>query len=444
MLKIKSLALPGFQNLKQDIPASLALVIVAIPLCLGIAHASGAPLLSGLLSGIIGGLVVGYFSDSNLSVSGPAAGLTSICLMATLELGSFQGLVTAILVAGSIQVVFGLLRLGFITNYIPSSVIKGMLAAIGLILILNQFPHLIGYDSEFLGIEAFNVGKEDLEAGPIENLEEKENTISHLLNSYRYVNYFVMLIGLISLGALIIWDKFFGKRFKVIPGSLIAVVLATLIAKTIHIIGPEVNLGREYFVDISELNFTKGIGSILVFPSFQFLSQPLFYKVVITIALVASLESLLSIEAIEKLDPERQKVNTNRELIAQGIGNVLCGLVGAIPVTAVIVRGTVNISAGAKSKYATMLHGLFILLVILFLVKVINQIPLAALAAILCYTGYKLIKPELFTNQYQRGISSLIPFLVTIVSIVFTDLLVGVLIGLGASTIFTIKDKFSS
>jgi MFS superfamily sulfate permease-like transporter len=444
MLNIKSLALPSFQNLKQDIPASLALVIVAIPLCLGIAHASGAPLLSGLLSGIIGGLIVGYFSESNLSVSGPAAGLTSICLMATLELGSFQGLVTAILFAGLIQVVFGLLRLGFITNYIPSSVIRGMLAAIGLILILKQFPHLIGYDSESMGIEGFDIRKEDLEVLPTANLEEKENTLSHLLHSYRYVNYFVMLIGLISLGALVIWEKFFGKRFKAIPGSLIAVVLATIIAKTIQIVSPEVNLGREHFVNIPELDFTQGMGSILVFPSFQFLSQLLFYKVVITIALVASLESLLSIEAMEKLDPEHQKVNTNRELIAQGIGNILCGLIGAIPVTAVIVRGTVNISAGAKSKYATMLHGLFILLAIFFLVQVINQIPLAALAAVLCYTGYKLVKPELFTEQHKRGASALVPFIVTIVAIVFTDLLIGVLIGLGASAFYTIKGKLSS
>jgi MFS superfamily sulfate permease-like transporter len=197
-------------------------------------------------------------------------------------------------------------------------------------------------------------------------------------------------------------------------------------------------------VNIPELDFTQGMGSILVFPSFQFLSQLLFYKVVITIALVASLESLLSIEAMEKLDPEHQKVNTNRELIAQGIGNILCGLIGAIPVTAVIVRGTVNISAGAKSKYATMLHGLFILLAIFFLVQVINQIPLAALAAVLCYTGYKLVKPELFTEQHKRGASALVPFIVTIVAIVFTDLLIGVLIGLGASAFYTIKGKLSS
>ncbi len=351
--------LPGFGNLRSDLPASLALFIVAIPLCLGIAHASGAPLISGLLSGVIGGLVVGYFSNSNLSVSGPAAGLTSICLMSIGTLGSYQGLVTAVLLSGILQMTFGFIRLGFIANYIPSAVIKGMLAAIGLILIMKQFPHLVGYDSEAMGTEEFDLRKEDLEQA---SQDGHENTLSHLIHSFRHLNIAVMIIGLSSLAVLVFWDSTLGKKIKSVPGSLVAVLLATVGAALLESSGYSDLLGREHFVNVPALDFSNGVMATLTLPSFDYLNNPQFYRIAITIALVASLESLLSIEALEKLDPEKQRVNTNQELIAQGVGNTLCGLVGALPVTAVIVRGTVNISAGAKSKFSAMFHGLFILL----------------------------------------------------------------------------------
>lgn len=432
--------LPDSENIKRDLPASLALFIVAIPLCLGIAHASGAPLLSGLLSGVIGGLIVGYFSNSNLSVSGPAAGLTSICLMAITQLGSFQGLITAVLFAGLIQIILGLLKMGFVANYIPSSVIKGMLAAIGLTLILKQFPHLIGFDSESMGVEEFEINQHDLSSS-LPNSKSK-NTFNHLLNSFAIINYPIMLIGLVSLSILVVWDKFLGKKVKIIPGSLIAVLVATGLAALLQKTLPAGKIEIDHFVNIPEIDFGKGLNSYLVFPSYTFLGNLLFYKVGFTIAIVASLESLLSIEAIEKLDPKKQWVDPDRELLAQGLGNTLCGILGALPITAVIVRGTVNISAGAKSKYSAMFHGIFILFTVLFLVTIINKIPLAALAAVLCYTGYKLIKPELFVEQYKKTYLHFIPFVVTIISIVLTDLLIGVLIGLAISTLFIVIENY--
>lgn len=438
MQKSLFLPLPGVEHIKRDLPASLALFIVAIPLCLGIAHASGAPLLSGLLSGIIGGLVVGYFSNSNLSVSGPAAGLTSICLMAITQLGSYQGLVTAVLFAGLLQVLFGVLKMGFVSNYIPSSVIKGMLAAIGLTLILKQFPHLIGYDSELMGVEEFNLNEQDMS----EPVPKNENTFNHLFHAFRYINYPIMLIGLTSLTVLVLWEMFFSKRFKIIPGSLVAVLAATGISGLIQNMFPNARITSEHFVSVPQIDFSGSMDSVFIFPNFDILGNLLFYKVGLTIAIVASLESLLSVEAIEKLDPHKQRVDPNRELLAQGIGNTLCGILGAIPVTAVIVRGTVNISAGAKTKYSAMFHGFFILLSVLFLVSVINKIPLAALAAVLCYTGYKLIKPKLFKEQYQKTYLHFIPFLATIFSIVLTDLLVGVLIGLIISTFFIVMENY--
>lgn len=440
MQKSFFLPLPAFENIKRDLPASLALFIVAIPLCLGIAHASGAPLMAGLLSGVIGGLVVGYFSDSRLSVSGPAAGLTSICLMAITQLGSFQGLVTAVLFAGLLQVLFGVLRLGFIANYIPSSVIKGMLAAIGLTLILKQFPHLLGLDSESMGVEEFRLNEHDLSFGSVGY--KNENTFNHLLRAIKFINTPILAVGLLSLGVLISWDHNFGKRFKSIPGSLIAVLLATGFASLLQYFLPAGSITNEHFVSIPETNFNDGLDHYFVFPSYVFLGNVSFYKVGFTIAIVASLESLLSIEAIEKLDPQKQRVDPNRELLAQGIGNTLCGFLGAIPVTAVIVRGTVNISAGAKSKYSAMFHGVFIMLAVLFLVSIINKIPLAVLAAVLCYTGYKLIKPKLFKEQYHKTYLHFIPFVATIISIVLTDLLIGVLIGLAISTLFIVIENY--
>jgi carbonic anhydrase len=427
-----------------DLPASFSLVIVAIPLCLGIAHASGAPMIAGLIAGIIGGIVVGFLSESNLSVSGPAAGLTTICLASILELGSYQGLVTAVLLAGILQVAFGLLKLGFFSNYIPNAVIKGMLSAIGLILILKQFPHLVGYDSEEMGAEDFSIDQAEIVGSVPQITLEHENTFSHLLHTFNFLNYSVLLIGLISLFVLVFWDKKLGKKIKFIPGSLVAVVIGTIFSMVINAVFSSNQLDSSHFVKIPNLSDPSFHENLITFPSLEFLGRLSFYKIAFTIAIVASLESLLSIEAIEKLDPKMQKVNTNKELIAQGAGNIISASFGGLPITSVIVRGSVNISAGAQTKLSAILHGFFIFISMVFLVQVINHIPLASLAAVLCYTGFKLIHPENFKEQYKRGWYQFIPFLVTIVAIVMSDLLIGVLIGLAISSFFIIRENYQS
>lgn len=427
-----------------DLPASFSLVIVAIPLCLGIAHASGAPMIAGLIAGIIGGIVVGFLSESNLSVSGPAAGLTTICLASILELGSYQGLVTAVLLAGILQVAFGLLKLGFFSNYIPNAVIKGMLSAIGLMLILKQFPHLVGYDSEEMGAEDFSIDQEEIVGAVPQITPEHENTFSHLLHTFNFLNYSVLLIGLISLFVLVLWDKKIGKKIKFIPGSLVAVVIGTIFSLLINAVFSSNQLDSSHFVKIPNLSDPSSHENLITFPSIEFLGRLSFYKIAFTIAIVASLESLLSLEAIEKLDPKMQRVNTNKELIAQGAGNIISASIGGLPITSVIVRGSVNISAGAQTKLSAILHGFFILISMVFLVRVINQIPLASLAAVLCYTGFKLIHPENFKEQYKRGWYQFTPFLVTIVAIVMSDLLIGVLIGLAISSFFIVRENYQS
>jgi carbonic anhydrase len=436
--------LPTRKNLITDLPASLSLVIVAIPLCLGIAHASGAPMIAGLIAGIVGGLVVGYLSESNLSVSGPAAGLTTICLASIVELGSYQGLVSAVFFAGILQIGFGLLKLGFFSNYIPNAVIKGMLSAIGLMLILKQFPHLVGYDSEEMGAEDFSIDKEEIVGAFPQISPEHENTFSHLLHTFNYLNYSVFAVGILSLLVLVFWDYKFSKKIKFIPGSLIAVAVGTLFSMLLNAIFTSNLMANSHFVNLPNLVDPNTHENLITFPSFDFLSKASFYKISFTIAIVASLESLLSIEAIEKLDPKKQKVNTNKELIAQGAGNMLSASIGGLPVTSVIVRGSVNISAGAQTKLSAILHGFFILVSLLFLVQVINQIPLASLAAVLCYTGFKLIHPENFREQFKNGWYQFIPFLVTIIAIVMSDLLIGVLIGLAISSFFIVKESYQS
>lgn len=441
MVKIK---LPTLSQLKHDVPASISLVIVAIPLCLGIAHASGAPMISGLIAGIAGGILVGILSESNLSVSGPAAGLTSICLMSIQELGSYQGLVTAVLLAGIFQVIFGLLRMGFVSNYIPTAVIKGMLSAIGLMLILKQFPHLVGYDTEEMGAEDFAIDKEEILDPNAVNPDVHENTFSHLFQTMDNLNGTVLMIGLLSLFLLVIWDKKFNKRFPTIPGSLIAVVIGTLVAWFIGFLSGNQLISSEHFVNLPDILNQPESNSLIVFPNFALLNNPAIFKVAATVAVVASLESLLSIEAIEKIDPNRHRVNGNRELLAQGVGNLASAAIGGLPVTSVIVRGSVNIAAGAQTRWSAIFHGFLILISLLILVPLINQIPLASLAAVLCYTGYKLIHPENFKEQYSRGWYQFIPFIITIIAIILSDLLIGVMIGMAISSFFIIRENYHS
>jgi carbonic anhydrase len=436
--------LPNIKQLQADFPASVALVIIAIPLCLGIAHASGAPMIAGLVAGMVGGLVVGYLSDSNLSVSGPAAGLTTICLSSIAELGSYQGLVSAVFLAGIIQIAFGYLRMGFFSHYIPTSVIKGMLSAIGLMLILKQFPHLLGFDTEEMSAEDFKLHQQEIVIGNNAQTAANENTFSHLVNAFNNWHFEVLIIGVFSLMVLIIWDQKFAKKTKLVPGYLVAVILGTVLSLLINTFLKSNAIDTSHLVNLPKLFGANNVSESFTFPSFAFLGNLTIYKVGLTIAMVASLESLLAIEAIEKLDPIKHRVNGNKELIAQGAGNIVSASLGGLPITSVIVRGSINIDAGAQTRWSAIFHGVFLLISILFLSQAINLIPLASLAAVLVYSGYKLIHPENFKEQFARGWYQFIPFLTTILAIVFSDLLMGVMIGLFISALFIVRENYQS
>ncbi|MFN7312945.1 MAG: SulP family inorganic anion transporter [Bacteroidota bacterium] len=437
-----SLDLSIRKNIKYDLPAGIAVFFVAIPLCLGIAHASGAPLISGLISGLIGGLVVGLLSGSQLSVTGPAAGLTAIVISGVQDLGSFEHFLLATFIAGVIQIILGVLRTGALANYIPNTVIKGMLSAIGLILIMKQFPHLIGYDIEAMGVEEFKLQKHDINQQYIEHHEVEENAFTVFQHALNHLNQAVLITGFCSLLFLVIWDKFLQKKFKVIPGALLVVLLGVLISEVLSLIPYFATLNADHYVQIPKINNLTEFIHITSFPDWSGFANPLLYKVALSIAIVASIETLLSTEAIDKLDPLKRKTNNNQELIAQGIGNSLAGLIGGIPLTAVIVRGSVNVSAGARTKLSAIIHGICIVLAVLFLSALMNRIPLASLAAVLIFTGYKLLSPQIFKQQFKKGYSQFIPFVVTVLAIVLSDLLIGVAIGLGVSLVYIVHEDF--
>jgi carbonic anhydrase len=421
---------PPLQNLKYDIPASIAVFFVAVPLCLGIAHASGAPLFSGLITGIVGGILVGFLSSSNLSVSGPAAGLTAIAISGIQNLGSFEGFLTATFLAGLIQLTLGFLRAGSVASYIPNTVIKGMLSAIGLILILKEFPHMIGYDVEAMGVEEFNITREDVSDGYQNSGVAGSNSLTLFFNSLLHINKGVLLIGLASFISMTVWEKLYHKRFKLVPGALLVVMAGMLVQFIYERFSGEATLTADHFVNIPDLGSMAAISNVFIRPDFSVFNQYGLYVTAFTVAAVASIETLLSTEAIEKLDPAHQITNPNQELVAQGIGNTLSGLLGGLPMTAVIVRGSVNVNSGARSKYSTIIHGFLIAVAILFFAFLMNKIPLASLAAILVFTGLKLLNPSMFMKEYRLGWSQFIPFIVTLLAIVFTDLLIGVIIGL--------------
>lgn len=428
-------------NLKQDIPASIAVFFVAIPLCLGIAHASGAPLMSGLVTGAIGGIVVGLLSKSHLSVSGPAAGLTAIVLSSIAQLQTFELFLVAVFIAGILQILFGVFKLGIVANYIPNSVIKGMLSAIGILLIIKQFPHMVGYDIEEMGVEEFITTKEDINTTYQEAHSNESNSFTILLHTLENINSGVFIIGLVSLSFLILWDKFIGKKLKVVPGSLVVVVIGILLNILLTSIA-HFNLNTDHLVNIPAIKSLADFHGNTFYPDWNALTNPLVFKVAITIALVASIETLLSIEAIDKLDPHSRHTPPNRELIAQGIGNAGSALLGGLPMTAVIVRGSVNITAGAQSKSSTILHGIWIVFAAVFFAGFINKIPLASLASILVYTGYKLVDPIAFKLYLKKGLDQFIPFAATILAIVLSDLLIGVLIGIGIGFIFIVRNNY--
>jgi len=421
-----------FSHLKGDIPAGIVVFLVALPLCLGVALASGAPLFSGMIAGLVGGLVIAWLSGSHVSVSGPAAGLTVIVFNAIESLGSFQAFLVACVLGGVLQLALGFLRAGIIGAFFPSAVIKGMLAAIGLILIMKQLPHATGYDASFEGDESFMQGT----AG---------STMYDIATALHAISPGAVVISGVSLLILIIWDfSFFKKRafFKLIPAPLIAVCWGVAYNLAALKYAPEwaVNANHLVKLPISETpaEFLKQFS----FPDFSALTNPQVYAVAVTIAIIASLETLLSLEAVDKLDPLKRIAPTNRELKAQGIGNILSGMIGGLPITAVIVRSSANINAGGRTSTSCFVHGLCLLISSMYFAVYLNYIPLACLAAILLHTGYKLAKPSLFKEFYQKGFSQLVPFMVTVGAILATDLLEGMAIGIAIGMLFVIRANF--
>lgn len=420
--------------LKADFAASIVVYLVALPLCLGIALGSTAPLFSGIIAGVVGGLVVGLLSGSPLSVSGPAAGLTSIVAASILKLNSYDTFLLAVVLAGCLQVILGYVKAGIIGDYIPNAVIKGMLAAIGIILILKQFPHLVGYDKDYLGDESF------IQA-------DNENTFSEILNALNYFSSGAIIIGILSLLILILFDKKLIKNHKFlrnIPGPLMVVLLSITIHELFKKFLPAFVIQNDKLVSLPMANNLDSFKLFFQTPNFNGFNQPSVWITALTIAVVASLETLLSIEAIDKLDPNKRVTPTDRELKAQGIGNMISGMLGGLPMTSVIVRSSANLNAGAKTKASAVLHGVFLMLSVIFIPKVINLIPLSSLAAILIYTGYKLAKIPLFIEHYKKGMDQFIPFCVTIFSILFTDLLIGIGVGIATAIIFILRTNFKS
>jgi MFS superfamily sulfate permease-like transporter len=419
-----------FKNLRADFPSSIVVFLVALPLCLGVALASNAPLFSGIIAGVIGGIVIGFLSGSQLSVSGPAAGLTAIVAAAILKLPSFETFLLAVVLCGVLQLVLGFIKAGVIGDYIPNCVIKGMLAAIGLILILKQFPHLIGYDADYEGDESFVQGN-------------NENTFSAIGHAFKAITPVALLIGVLGLVFQIFWEKFTaGKKgfIRLVPAPLVVVLMAVGINMAFGANG----LKQEHLVNIPAANSAGEFLSFFTLPDWSQISNSTVWITAVTLALVASLETLLSIEAIDALDPYQRVTNKDRELKAQGVGNLLSGLIGGLPITSVIVRSSANVNSGAQTKASTMMHGMLLLLCVALIPFVLNQIPLAALAAILIYTGYKLAKPSLFKMYYKKGWDQFAPFVITIIAILLTDLLKGVFIGIGIGLLFVLRSNFRS
>lgn len=421
-------------SLKYDIPSSIVVFLVALPLCLGIALGSNAPLFSGIIAGIVGGIVIGSLSGSQLSVSGPAAGLTAIVAAAIGKLEVYEIFLLAVVLGGIVQVIFGFLKAGILGDYIPYSVIKGMLAAIGLILILKQLPHMVGYSTDFHGDENFQQ-------------KDGSNTFSGIFQSVQHIVPLALIIGVVSILIQVVWEKYLTKRhkaFSLIPAPLIVVVAGVLINEYFRTNNPSFALGEQLLVSIPVAESVKDFTSFFTFPDFSALTNLAVWTSALTIAIVASLETLLNIEAADELDPYKRVTPTNRELKAQGVGNIVSGMLGGLPLTSVIVRTSANINTGARSKMSAIMHGGLLLVSVAFLPRILNLIPLSALAGILIYTGFKLVKPAIIKEFYRKGVTQFAPFVVTIVAILFTDLLVGIFIGCIAGMFFVVRSNFKS
>jgi MFS superfamily sulfate permease-like transporter len=424
------------QNLRYDIPASIVVFLVALPLCLGVALASGVPLFSGIIAGAVGGILIGLLSKSALSVSGPAAGLTVLVLAAVQRFpGAFDTFLLTVFLAGVFQVLMGVCRAGLIADFIPASVIRGMLAAIGIILILKQIPHALGRDKDYEG---------DFSFWQVDG----ENTFTEIWKAFDDAfTPGAIAISVTSILFLLLWDATAKRRtgwLKMVPGPLIVVVFGVMANLLFQRYSPWLTITQEHLVSLPVPASAQDFLGQFKFLSFREIMNPDVWTTAITLGLVASVETLLSIEAVDRLDPFKRVSPTNRELMAQGAGNMLCGLIGGMPVTSVIVRSSANVSSGARTQASTIIHGLMLLVCAAFFASIMNLIPLSALAAILLTTGYKLTKPALFTKEYTKGWAHIIPFVVTILAILRTDLLIGVLIGLIVGAVFIVFENYRS
>ena len=430
--------LSPFKNFRYDLPAGVVVFLVALPLCLGIALASqgtvdGAPLFSGLLAGIIGGLVIPLISRSPLSVSGPAAGLIAIVITGIDTAGSFEAFLVAVALGGLLQIFLGLVKAGTIAYFFPSSVIKGMLAAIGLILIRKQLPHAFGVDSEAVDL-SFHIW-------------ETPSVIREIVVEGHF-EMGAILIALVSLAILITWENTPLKKITYLPAPLIVVILGILINEAFK--GADSSLALfggvgGHLVNLPDSLVNEGISGFVGefrFPDFSAFSNPQIYVVALTIGLVASVETLLSVEAVDKLDPHKRSTPLNRELIAQGIANTLGGLLGALPITAVIVRSSANVNSGGQTRASAFIHAVFLFVSVVTIAQVLNLIPLASLATILLMIGYKLARPSLFRSLYKEGSSQFWPFVITIIAVLTFDLLIGIGIGTLVGIFFTIRANF--
>lgn len=418
--------------LDHDIPAGLVVFLVAVPLCLGIALASGAPPMAGVVSGIVGGVVVSILSGSQLAVSGPAAGLTVIVAAAIEKLGGLEQLLVAVVLAGVLQLAMGYLKAGVIGAFFPSAVIKGMLAAIGLILIMKQLPHAVGYDAE---------AESDL------SFVETDSSMSlqSIMDALGAVSPGAVLVSLGSLAIMILWESQIvksRKRLALLPGPLVAVTFGVAYNFIASHLTPSLAIASQHIVNLPAIFGPIEFGRKLTFPDFGALANPSTYVTAATLALIASLETLLSLEAIDKLDPLKRTASTNQELKAQGVGNIVSGMLGGLPMTAVIARASANIDAGAHTKVSSFVHGVLLLMSAMFLASVLNLIPLACLASILLLTGYKLAKPTLFKSVYEKGFDQFAPFVVTVVAILATDLLLGMAIGMAVGLFFVLRANY--
>jgi MFS superfamily sulfate permease-like transporter len=424
----------NLQHTASDILVSIVVLLIGLPLCLGIALGSGAPLFSGIIAGIVGGIVVGILSGSQLSVSGPAAALTGIVVVGIGKLGSFEAFLVTVVLAGILQVVFGYLKAGVIAHYVPNAVIKGMVTAIGLILILKQVPHFLGYDADFEGDEGF-----------LQN--DQHNTFTEILYAFATINTPAFIVGLVSLFTLLIWQSKLMKKSNFLarlPGPLLAVLIALTLSYFMPFIGSDFVIAESHLVNLPVAKNFPDFLTFFTFPDFKLILNPTVWVTAFSLAIIASLETLLAVEAVDKLDPLKRITPTNLELKAQGIGNIFSGLIGGLPLASVIIRSSVNVNAGAKSKLSAIFNGILLLFCVIFIPTILSRIPLSALAAVLLFTGFQLVSFTEIKSFYAKGWDQFMPFVTTLLAILLTDMLIGIVVGMLVSLFYLVRSNFRS